>query len=472
MLLLNARVNGNLTDIRVVDGRIAECRPGLDGAAASAAHTVHDLEGTHVIPGLWDEHVHFSQWSLTRARLDVSSAESAVHVGALVAASIGDAPFLNGFGFRDGLWPDEPSLAVLDAASGNRPVVLLSGDLHCAWLNSAALAQHGFTSDTGLIREEPAFEVARRIADVPAEELDQYAARAGAEAASRGVVGVVDFEMGWNLETWQRRRAGGFASQRVEFGIYRQHLGRAIEAGLRTGAAIDELLSVGRFKVLTDGSLNTRTAWCHDPYPGTTNHGLLEVPLDELVDLMREASSAGIEPAVHAIGDAANTVALDAFETVGCRGRIEHAQLLAESDFARFARLGVVASVQPEHAMDDRDVADHYWSDRAPRAYAWKRLLDAGATLALGSDAPVAPLDPWVSIAAAVGRDRDGREPWHPDQRLSFDEALRASTRSRIAVGQPADLVAVATDLRAASSEELRRMPVALTMLAGRVTHE
>jgi predicted amidohydrolase YtcJ len=463
----NARIDGVLSDIRVSDGVIVE----IGTALAPAGGTVIDVEGAHVIPGLWDEHVHFSQWSLNRSRLDVSAAASAKETAALVGAAIGDAPDLVGYGFRDGLWPDAPNLADLDAAAGNRPVVLLSGDLHCAWLNSAALAFHGFSSDSGLVREEPAFEVARRVADVPHEVLDRFALAAGREAASRGVVGFVDLEMGWNLDTWTRRRAGGFDSQRVEFGIYRQHLDRAIGLGFHTGMVIDDLVSVGRFKVLTDGSLNTRTAWCHEPYPGTTERGLLEVPADELVPLMAQAWAAGIEPAVHAIGDAANTLALDAFETVGARGRIEHAQLVAATDFARFARLGVVASVQPEHAMDDRDVADHFWADRIERAYAWKRLLDAGATLAFGSDAPVAQLDPWVTMAAAVGRDRDDRSPWHPDQRLTAEQAITASTRSRVAVGEPADLVVVAQHPADVTSAELRALPVELTMLAGRVTH-
>jgi predicted amidohydrolase YtcJ len=223
--------------------------------------------------------------------------------------------------------------------------------------------------------------------------------------------------------------------------------------------------------VLTDGSLNTRTAYCYDPYPGTDNVGLLTVPPEQLLPLMRTAAAAGIEPTVHAIGDRANTLALDAFEEIGSGGRIEHAQLVAEADFVRFGALGVEASVQPEHAMDDRDVADRYWAGRNDRTIALRSLLDAGATLVLGSDAPVAPLDPWVSIAAAVGRARDGREPWHPEQSITWDEALTASTRTTIAVGQPADLVLVDADPATASPETLRTMPVAATLLAGRFTH-
>jgi hypothetical protein len=186
---------------------------------------------------------------------------------------------------------------------------------------------------------------------------------------------------------------------------------------------------------------------------------------------MRRARDAGILPDVHAIGDRANTLALDAFEAIGSGGRIEHAQLLSAADIPRFARLGVEVSVQPEHAMDDRDVAERHWPDATGRAYPFRSLLDAGATLRFGSDAPVSPLDPWLGMAAAVSRSRDGREPWHPEQCISNAEALAASTRTTVAIGQVADLVVTDLDPLTATDEQLRRMPVAATLLGGRFTH-
>jgi predicted amidohydrolase YtcJ len=130
----------------------------------------------------------------------------------------------------------------------------------------------------------------------------------------------------------------------------------------------------------------------------------------------------------------------------------------------------VTASVQPDHALDDRDVAEHHWAGRTDRAFALRSLLDAGATLALGSDAPVSPLDPWATAAAAVTRTRGGREPWHPEQRISAAEALAASTRSTVAVGQPADLVLTETD--PLTADDLRAVSVAATLLAGGFTFE
>ncbi|MDQ2699183.1 MAG: amidohydrolase family protein, partial [Actinomycetota bacterium] len=333
---------------------------------------------------------------------------------------------------------------------------------------------------TGLLREDAAFEISTTVAAVPDELGDAWARAAASAAARRGVVGIVDLEMSWNLETWIRRRASGHDALRVEFGIYTQHLQRAIDEGLRTGAAIDDLVTVGRYKVLTDGSLNTRTAYCYDEYPGLEgpelSRGMLTLPPDELIPLMRLAAEHGIEPDVHAIGDHANTLVLDAFEAIGVTpgmpaGRVEHAQLLADRDILRFAELGVEISVQPEHLLDDRDVADRYWPGRTGRAYAFRSLLDSGARLRFGSDAPVAPLDPWVSMAAAVSRTRGGREPWHPEQRITVGEALAASTRTTVAVGQPADLVVTDADPFAVDPDALRTMPVAATLLGGRFTH-
>lgn len=467
MILRNARLGDAVVDVRVEAGVIAELG-SLGGAGI-------DLEGRWVVPGLWDQHVHFSQWAMHRQRVDLSSATSAA--GAVVLAASAPQPpagvVLVGVGFRDGLWPDVPTAALLDSAIPDIPVVLISGDLHSCWLNTAALARWGVaTGSSGLLREQDCFRVVNSLDDVPITVLDEWAEQAGAAAAARGVVGIVDLEMTWSVADWRRRMAGGFAHLRVRAGVYPQFLGRAIAERLSTGSSLAPLLEVGPLKVITDGSLNTRTAYCHDPYPGMGAYrGELTVAPDELVALLTRAIAAGFTPAVHAIGDAANSVVLDAFEEVGCVGRIEHAQLLSSADVRRFASLGITASVQPEHALDDRDVADRFWAGRTDRAFVLSELLSAGVTLVFGSDAPVAPLDPWVAMAAAVGRDR-GREPWHPEQRISSTDALAASVESRIAVGEPADLAVVDRDPLASSAAELRTMPVAATMLAGRFTHD
>ena len=490
MVLHNARVASGAepVDIALVRGSIA--RVGPDAVSGLSRRRIDiDLDGRFAIPGLWDNHVHFSQWALTRRRLNLESAASAEDAAALVAERSRAAPEpigvpLVGYGFRDALWPDAPTAAVLDAALDAAhvagPVVLVSGDLHSCWLNSAALAQFGFDDHpTGLLREEDSFEVVRRLDQIPDATVDAWVREAADAAASRGVVGVVDLEMTWNLDNWTRRIRGGFESLRVEFGTYHAELERAIGLGLRTGepiAGTDGLLTAGPFKVITDGSLNTRTAYCFDEYPpaehGDNPRGVLTVPTADLIDWMRLANDSGLHSAVHAIGDHANRLALDAFEATGARGSIEHAQLVAGEDLRRFAQLGVTASVQPDHALDDRDVADAFWAGRTERAFPLASLVDAGARLALGSDAPVSPLDPWITMAAAVWRTRDGLPPWHPEQSVSVATALRASTRVEgVAEGNAADLAVLDRDPFSVGLEQFRSMPVAMTLLAGRVTH-
>lgn len=314
---------------------------------------------------------------------------------------------------------------------------------------------------------------------VPPERLDAFVDDAARAAASRGVTAVVDLEIDDNLGAWRRRVAGGTDVLRVAAGVWADHLDGAIAAGLATGDVVPGtggLLTLGPLKVIVDGSLNTRTAFCHDPYPGREGEadafGRLVVSGTDLVRLMARAHRHGIASAIHAIGDQAAGLVLDAFVATGARGSVEHAQLLRDGDAERFAALGVVASVQPEHAMDDRDVAERYWPGRTDRAFAFGTLLRAGATLTLGSDAPVAPLDPWATVAAAVHRARDGREPWHPEQRIDVRAALDASTGGRAspAAGDRADLVVVDVDPTAADAATLRAMPVSGTLLDGRWT--
>ncbi len=181
--------------------------------------------------------------------------------------------------------------------------------------------------------------------------------------------------------------------------------------------------------MITDGSLGTRTAACSHAYPGDPhNHGMLTVDPATLVELMTRATGSGITSAIHAIGDIANSHALDAFAATGATGSIEHAQLVAHADIPRFARLGVSASVQPEHAIDDRDITDSIWAGQTAQPYPLRALADTGANLLFGSDAPVSPLDPWAAMAAAVFRTRDGREPWQPQQGVDAATALAAST--------------------------------------------
>jgi len=480
LTLRNARpYGGEPVDVVIRDGRIAS----VDAVGTAAADgEVVDLAGRSVGPGLWDAHVHFTQWVIQRRRVDLTDTHSATDVLDAVRRAVADgAPLtdglLIGYGFRDGLWAQPATLAALEATESDVPVVLISGDLHCAWMNTRAAARLGLTLDaSGIVAEVPWIGALQQIDQRGG--LSQHAYRDAADdAARRGVVGIVEFENTDNLGEWSERIAAGTTSLRVDAAAWPDRLEEVIAAGLRTGDRIDPagLLTMGRLKVVVDGSLNTRTAWCWDPYPGVdpaSAHacGVESVPIPELRRLLERARGAGVEAAVHAIGDRANTEVLDTFEQLAMHGVIEHAQLVREEDFARFARLGLIASVQPEHAMDDRDVADRHWAGRTARAFAFGSLHRSGAQLRLGSDAPVSPLDPWHAIASATTRSRAGRDAWHPEQRLPRDVALAASTRTTLEVGQPADLVITDLDPLRAGDEELRSMPVAATLLGGRFT--
>src|SRR5699024_1636044 len=220
--------------------------------------------------------------------------------------------------------------------------------------------------------------------------------------------------------------------------------------GLRTGDLLDGpdgLVRMGPLKIISDGSLHTRTAYCCEPYADGASlphpRGIQNVVPAELHDLLDRARRAGLSVALHAIGDAAVHDALDAFAATGVTGSIEHAQLVTDTDLPRLAELGVVASVQPAHLVDDRDVIDQCWPDSGRRCFRTATMINSGVDVRFGSDAPVSPLDPWLAMAAAVHRGDPADPAWHPQEALSVRQALACSTDGveRLAVGGPGDVV-------------------------------
>jgi predicted amidohydrolase YtcJ len=379
---------------------------------------------------------------------------------------------------------------LLDDVLPGVTVVVASSDLHTAWGSTAAVHRSGLSSPTGVVREQEVMDLLARAAAVDPAVLDGWVLEATAAAAARGVTAVVDFEYGDLVRTWARRAAlvPGGPVLRVRTAVWVDRLEETVAAGLRSGDPLPgvadpvaaQRLRMGPLKVFVDGSLGTRTAFCTSAYPGVVGpeaYGLLRTPLPELERLLRRASSSGLDLAVHAIGDRATAIALDGFAAAGCTGRIEHAQQVLPADLPRFAELGVVASVQPRHAVDDRDAADQHWAGATGRAFPYRALLDAGAEVVLGSDAPVAPLDPWDGIASAVHRSLDGRAAWHPEQHLDLDVALAAASGGRraVRVGDAADLVVLAEPPAAVLARDgvggLRATEVLGTVVAGRWTH-
>ena len=485
-LVRNVRITGPTARFLPVTGPLDLLFEGdriADIAPAGAMRTtgpVWDAEGRWAVPGLWDHHVHVNPWALFAGREDVSNATSAGEVGAQMAAVTPDHRGIRiGVGMRDGLWPSAPALSEFDEATGGVPTYVIGADLHCVLLNSAAARREGIAIPAdGMLREAAAFGVHASLDAISDDELDAAVATAAARAASQGIVGVIDFDMAWNIGAWQRRGAAGFDRWRVRAGVYPQHLDRAIAEGWTSGAALHDsgLLEVGSLKVITDGSLGTRTAACSLPYP-SGGHGELAVQPEALVDLLTRATGAGFSVAVHAIGDVANARALDAFALSGAHGSLEHAQLVARTDLPRFARLEVTASVQPQHAVDDRELARHEWAAQHAAAYPLRSLADVGANLTLGSDAPVAPLDPWGAIATAVGRSRPGEAGPQDGEGIDAATALGASSERgsrnapELLPGSLADIAFCDADPFGAEVEALRSMSVGATMLGGRFTH-
>nr|WP_269779438.1 amidohydrolase family protein [Propioniciclava soli] len=476
---------GGVVDVRIRGGVVAEVGPGL----AAAGEPTWAAAGRWVVPGLWDAHVHAEQWVRSTTWLPMAGTASAADACARVAQAVtrrvdqqshlahaDPVPALIGFGHRLAIWPSRPQVADLDAASGRTPVVLIAGDVHSGWLNSAALSALGLGHRRGVLAEQEWFDVFPRIGELPgADPTASDWRNAARRLAARGVTGIVDFELGAAWRAWPARTAVGWDAVRVRAAVYPDALDDVIAAGWRTGDRLDDsgLVTMGPLKVISDGSMGTRTAWCCDPYapspldavPGEGWAGAANVGEDELARLLGRAHAAGLGAAVHAIGDRANRAALDAFAATGAQGSVEHAQLLCTDDIDRFAALGVTASVQPLHLPDDRDAAEAVWPGRTGRMYPFRSLLDAGARLAFGSDAPVARPDPWAAMAAAVRRSDDARGPWHPEQCVSWREALAASVDGvRLTPGAPGDLAVL-------DSAPGPTVGVVATVCAGRLTH-
>lgn len=466
-------------DVRVAADRVVAVAPEL---AAEPGQRVVEADGRWLSPGLWDAHVHLGQWARRNARLDVTGTVNRDEALRRVRDGLISAPpLLVGVGYRPATWPEAPTVTALDAVTGAHPVVLVSGDAHAGWLNSAALARFGVSPRDEPVREAEWFALVPAVLAVEDAQVGVGAYTAALrEAAAVGVVGVVDYEFEPGFQRWIDRYPAAGVGLRVRTSTYPSDLDVAIAAGLHTGSALgDPRLTMGALKIISDGSLNTRTAHCCQPYDDG-GHGVQNVPADQLATLLQQAHAHGLEVSLHAIGDAAIESALDAFAATGAHGRIEHAQLLASGQARRMAELGLAASVQPAHLLDDRRVTAQVWDEaRAARSFALRELLDAGVRLELGSDAPVAPLDPWLAIAAAVHRGEPDEPAWYPEHAITATEALAASTTGlgTIGVGSLADLALLDQDPLAAGdspqiARRLRSIRASLTLVGGVAVHD
>ena len=461
-----------------------------------------DLGGRCVVPGFADAHVHVPTWAVARREVRLEGVSSVPEAVARVRErldSLTPDDWLRGRGWRDAAWPAKPTKEALDEVARDVPVALLAQDSHSLWVNSAALSWadvDDLDSDggvverdergepTGVLREEACWRFRDRHIHIAPDEYVEAMREGLPVAASRGVTAVHDKD-GWigALRYWQTLAALGALTLRVWQSFPADRVDELADLGLRSGFG-DTFLRVGYLKAFMDGTLGSQTARMVD------GSGVEITSREDLANIIRRAAAAGWPMAVHAIGDLANREALDAFEetreywqTQGLRQRVEHAQLLAPEDVGRFAELGVAASVQFSHAPSDRDLADRYWAGKTDGAYAYRALLDSGAVVVNGSDAPIEELDPLAGIRAGVLRTLDDRPPWHPEQAVTVEQAFDATCvtpawlscdehdRGKLVPGFTADLVVLDRDPFAIEPEELAEVQVVATMVGGRWTH-
>jgi len=345
---------------------------------------------------------------------------------------------------------------------------------------------------TGLFLEEAMRLIQDAVPRPDAAALARILPPALEHLARLGLTAVHDMGDLVSFEAYQRLRADGAPpSLRIVFYLPLEGLEHALALRLRSGLG-DDFLRIGGLKVFADGALGPRTAAMLEPYIGEPeNRGILTMAPEELWEVVRRAARGGLALAIHAIGDRANRLVLDTLAALPpenrarLRHRIEHVQLLHPDDVGRLAALGVVASMQPIHAVQDAPMADRYWGPaRCATAYAWRSLLDAGTVLAFGSDCPVEDPNPFLGIHAAVTRSRPdgygGPEGWVPAQRITVEEAVRAYTwgaahaagregrLGTLAPGKWADLVVLDQDIFSTDPSLIPQTQVLGTMVGGR----
>jgi predicted amidohydrolase YtcJ len=479
--------------IGIRDGRVAFAGSAVDLETRADPHTLRiELEpGEVAIPGLTDAHLHLVDAAVAADEVDLTDAptldEGLTMLGARHAA-LPEGQWLFGSGWDQRRWGRWPAAADLAAVAAGRPAVLWSFDHHAVWASSAALAMAGIDAST----PDPDGGIIRRLADgspegvllenacpllttrLPAPDpadLRRLIGTMGRRLVALGVVGVHDpgdispDEALSSFDAYASMADAGELPLRVHACLRAEGLELAAARGLRSGQPLgsgpDSRATVGWLKLFADGTLGSQTAALLEPREESDDRGVFRTPPEVLRELAERAAEAGIASQIHAIGDAAARVALDALEPtverVPLMPRLEHVQLLHPDDLPRFAAGGIAASVQPVHLREDAATARRDWGSRAEaRAYSWRGLVESGAVLAFGTDAPVEPIDPWPGIAMAVLRQDPGWgsavAPFGPDEALTLEEALRAATvgpsmtarqrdRGRLVPGSRADLL-------------------------------
>ena len=479
-----------------------------------------DAKNRLLLPGFNDAHTHFMSGGFQLSSVDLRDADSPQEFAARIktfAEKLPKGRWITGGDWDHERWSDAklPTKELIDSFTSDTPVFVSRLDGHMALANSLALKLAGVTRQTadppgGVIVRDKSREPTGVLKDaaqsfvwkvIPEASFDEKlaAARAASNyAAKLGVTSIQDVSAGTDVGIYQALLDRGELKTRIYAVAPLPQWERLARTGVRAHFG-SEMLRVGGLKGFSDGSLGSTTALFYEPYrdePSTSGIGSDEMyPEGEMLKRVTEADRAGLQVMIHAIGDRANDLILSLYEQVerengkrDRRFRIEHAQHLRPQDIPRFARDGVIASMQPYHAIDDGRWAEkRIGKERAKTTYAFRSLLDAGATLAFGTDWTVAPLNPILTIYAAVTRRTiDGKNVngWVPEQRISVEETVRAYTagsayaefqenvKGTITTGKLADLVLLSRDIFKIDPNEIENVKVVLTMVDGRVVYE
>lgn len=480
---------------------------------------VVDLKGKSMLPGFIDNHTHFLSGGFQLQNVDLRYAKNEKEFAELLRQRAQKYPhrWITGGDWDHDTWPggNLPSKELIDAFTPWTPIFVNRYDGHMALVNSYVLRLAGITKETpdppggtivrdaktgeptGVLKDEAMSFVYKHIPDPSEAEMLEAAKLALAEARKVGLSSIQDMSSAADLRIYQKLKTLGELTARFYSRMPISQWEHLAKSGITVPFG-DEWIRIGSLKAFADGSLGSSTALFFEPF--TSDPSTRGLPSDILLDGRLEkwaiaADRARLQLSIHAIGDSANSLILDLFERIiktnpswDRRFRIEHAQHIHPKDFQRFAKLGVIASVQPYHAIDDGRWAEkRIGPERCKTTYAFKSFLDNGVIMTFGSDWTVAPLSPLLGIYAAVTRrTTDGSTPngWFPEQKISVERAIEAYTiqnayaafdekeKGSITPGKLADFVVLSDDILAIDPVKIESVDVEMTVVGGRVVYE